>query len=309
MLRKKWTEEEVEKLKNSYLNMSTKELSLFLDRTEISIIGKMQLLGINRMWTKNEDDILRENYGINNYEDYKYLLPNRTLSSLFNRAQVLKIKCKEKIRNNYKYDVNHHFFKDLSNINCYWAGFIAADGWIKSDCNCLGVKLAKKDIKHLEKFKFDIQSNSPIREKKAKIDEKIFLQSEINVYSRYIVHDLYDNFNITPNKTFTLIPPNIENFEHKISYIVGLIDGDGTIGKKTNATDLRISLAGNEEIIKWCKSVLVDLLKLRKSKKIAYSNKIYSFSLGNKNSIKFINYAKKLNIPHMERKWNRYGLQ
>lgn len=308
MKRQKWSNDDIKKLKENYLILSSKELSILLNKTITSINSKLINLKLNRKWTTNEDNILIENYGINNYEDYKHLLPNRTLSSIYNRVYKLKLKCKEKIKNVYKYDVDHHFFKDLSNINCYWAGFIAADGWIKSDCNCLGIKISEKDINHLEKFKLDIKTNSPIKNKISKLNEKNFNLVEINIYSRYIIHDLYSNFNITPNKTFTLTPPNIENFDHKISYIIGLIDGDGTIGKKTNTNDVRISIVGNEEIVKWCKFTLNKILKIRKSKKIAYSNNIYSFSLGNKNSIELINYVKKLNIPRMERKWNRYGL-
>lgn len=307
MSRQKWTNEDIEKLKENYLNLSTKELSILLNRQITSIISKMSELNLNRKWTKIEDNILINNYGINNYKDYKYLLPNRTLSSIFNRAHYLKLKSKEKIRNKYKYNVNHHFFNDINELSCYWAGFIAADGWIKSDCNCLGIKLAEKDIKHLEKFKSDIQSNSPIKIKKTTLNKKIFTQYQIDIYSRHIVKDLYNNFNITPNKTFSLIPPNIQKTEHKISYIIGLIDGDGCISKKTNTNELRLSLIGNKEIITWCKKILTNWLKLQKTK-LAYSNNMYSISMGDKNTKKFIEYTKKINIPYMERKWNRYEL-
>lgn len=287
--------------------MKIKNISILLNKSESSIYSQLNKLNLNKMWTIEEDFILKNNYGINNFEDYKYLLPNRTKSSIYNRAHYLNLKCIEKIKNKYKFKVNHHFFSDINNISCYWAGFIAADGWIKSDCNCLGIKLAEKDIKHLEKFKFNIQTESPIRKKISTINEKKFEQVQIDIYSRYIIKDLYKNFNITPNKTFTLLPPNIKNFNHKISYIVGLIDGDGCISKKTNTDQIRINLVGNKNIIIWSKQILTEWLNLRKSK-LSLKNKIYNVNIGDTGSKKFIKYIKKLNIPYMERKWERYEL-
>ena len=58
-----------------------------------------------------------------------------------------------------KYNVNDNFFEKTDVLNCYWAGFIAADGCIieGKKQNQLSIGLAKKDFNHLNLFKNDIR--------------------------------------------------------------------------------------------------------------------------------------------------------
>ena len=87
---------------------------------------------MNKLWTKEEDLILIENYGnLPNKELGKML--NRTSSGVWKRASKLglksdRIKIVKMVKR--KYFCNDNYFKNLTIENCYWAGFIAADGWI-----------------------------------------------------------------------------------------------------------------------------------------------------------------------------------
>lgn len=62
--------------------------------------------------------------------------------------------------------VNDDFFEVPNELNCYWAGFIAADGCIHTGKkqDVLSIFLALKDKNHLNRFKLDIDFDGQINE-------------------------------------------------------------------------------------------------------------------------------------------------
>ncbi len=48
------------------------------------------------------------------------------------------------------YDI--HFFDEYNENSCYWAGFIAADGYVRSDRAAVTIHLASADYEHLLKL-------------------------------------------------------------------------------------------------------------------------------------------------------------
>lgn len=139
------------------------------------------------------------------------------------------------IEKNRIYNCNYDFFSKDNEASFYWAGFIAADGWVVTEkCNyLLGIDLSIKDIKHLEKFKKSIDATQPIRKRIKKggnINGKELGHSEmcsIKIHSKQIVEDL-KKFNVIPNKTYFLDIPEWL-MEHKLlhHYLRGYIDGNG----------------------------------------------------------------------------------
>ena len=62
-----------------------------------------------------------------------------------------------------QHNVNDDFFNNPNILNCYWAGFIAADGCIgRRNNNVLSIGLSSKDKQHLETFKNNINFSGPI---------------------------------------------------------------------------------------------------------------------------------------------------
>lgn len=61
-----FTNDEIDFIKNNYLNMSTIEMSKKINRSHEVIGNKMRELGIivQEFWTKNDLEILKENFGI-----------------------------------------------------------------------------------------------------------------------------------------------------------------------------------------------------------------------------------------------------
>lgn len=128
------------------------------------------------------------------------------------------------------YSKNEYYFSEMSLQSSYWAGFLAADGYIDCGDNSLYLSLADKDIDTLKRFKDNLSYTGPIKYHTKKMNNSSFVQGKVSIYSakRYI-KDLEELYNITSNKTFTIRPPNVDG-DNKLAYLIGLIDGDGSVG-------------------------------------------------------------------------------
>ena len=89
-------------------------------------------------------------------------------------------------RRSREYNVNDSFFSTVTEVNSYYAGFIAADGNINKNHPNLTISLAEKDKKFLEKFLVNLDSNYPIRCYKS----NGFPISSVIITSRQICNDL-----------------------------------------------------------------------------------------------------------------------
>jgi hypothetical protein len=211
-------------------------------------------------------------------------------------------------RNNSRYSFNEYFFDSPNIANCYWAGFIAADGCIankkgKNGVNYLSIGLSIKDKKHLEIFKNDIKFSGPIT-----IDKKNICR--LRIFSQKICDDLYKNFNISQRKTNTLEPPINLTDEQIIAFFAGFVDGDGCICLVRGMPTL--SLIGTKEILEWIKKELRRILNLEGSlgiyKTQNFKTKVWYYDLNiytYKDLIKIYNRIEKLNIFIMNRKWDK----
>jgi len=309
-----WSKEEIEYLEKNYNILDINIISDKLNKTKQSIINKASILSLKskKTWEDYEIEILKNNYGIKEINEYKSLLKNRSINSISHKAKTLSLTSNKRFRNKYKYEINHNYFSQIDKFNSYWAGFIAADGHIKKDSSCLSIKLSSLDIEHLNQFKKDIETNSPIFIKKGKSFDKDVEFCEINLYSRFIVKDIYRNFKIENNKTFSITFPNFNNdMDSKLSFICGLIDGDGSISITGNK--ISITILGTFDILENVKSIMgsiIDVSNINITKK----SKIYSFCItssinDNESRIKKLySKIKELNIPLLERKWTKiYG--
>ncbi len=140
--------------------------------------------------------------------------------------------CTSKSEKMKKYSINEKYFEKPNTENSYWAGFIAADGYI-NDYKCkyrrASIMLSKRDINHLEKLKEQSKYTGPVLiryrpNKKSK--NKYFCLLQIS--SSNWIKDLETNFQIVPKKTHILNPPKLE-YPNNLAFIAGFIDGDGCI--------------------------------------------------------------------------------
>ena len=142
-------------------------------------------------------------------------------------------------QNKTKYTYNKDFFKVIdSEEKAYWLGFIYADGCIEEKKKSNGkvsameltISLAEVDRGHLEKFLKSIESNSPIRSKKATCNGKVFPACRCAVCCTELCRDLI-KLGVVPNKSLILKFPTEEQVPKYLlkHFIRGYVDGDGTV--------------------------------------------------------------------------------
>ena len=213
-----------------------------------------------------------------------------------------------------KYLHDESYFHKLNTVKSYWAGFIAADGYVRHRKEKkigpeLSLKLSIKDMNHLLRFKNAIQATNPIKLQKQRniCDLTIYSASEI-------VQTLKKKFNITNKKSLTLLPPNLKRKDLIKAYIIGYIDGDGCIGnyigqkryknRKYAYNFLYLDAFGTISMMKWIKKFLENGTKIRK-RKIRKVQKSYRYTIYGKDVIKVFNYLfYKTNTPNLHRKWS-----
>jgi hypothetical protein len=219
-----------------------------------------------------------------------------------------------------KYNVNDCFFETPNIVNCYYAGFIAADGCIRKykgkfvETYSLSFGLSIKDKDFLIKFLNTINYEGTIRYYENKGRKYV----GVEIKSNKICEDLRNNFNITERKTHTLCPPNL--FEKNLidAFICGYIDGDGSVYFSKNKNKQRrvgISIIGTDKMLSWIINRFCEIYGKEKSEKL-YENK-GGFGSTNKNKKVFttsiydrwartvILNMSEIDVPKMERKWSK----
>lgn len=270
---------------------------------------------MRQYWTAEEDNKIQFNKRKD--ESWKEFtereLPHRTHEAVrLHAVRHLGINNKQ-----YKHRI-HSFDKDawkhLTPESCYWAGFIAADGClIHYGPNCgkgysLAIDLQQKDYNHLLQFK-DFCKYTGELQKTRKKGNSTTQSIRINIGLDW-VEDLKNNFNITPKKTQTLQPPSIEDEYLKWCYIIGFIDGDGTIhyNEKSNSK-LQLKVVGASfEFIEWLQkefSKLTENCSLRnKTRTVNKKAKYPIASLSGNSACAAVDYLSSFPVAKLNRKWS-----
>jgi len=133
------------------------------------------------------------------------------------------------------YDI--HFFDEYNENSCYWAGFIAADGYVRSDRAAVTIHLASVDYEHLLKL-----AKLTNYEGNVKLNKN---DCYITFAGKWFQDALDKNFNIRPNKTFDITIPDKIPEDMVKHFIRGYFDGDGSVTHTNNY--LRINFTSGSE--------------------------------------------------------------
>ncbi len=254
-------------------------------------------------WNDKDIEILKEKYGKIPIHKLCVVL-NRDRKSINKKAMKLKLKGNMSLSKK-RYNIDHNYFAQPNHMNSYWAGFIAADGCVSEKENSLRISSSIKDEDHLYEFRNNIQFDGPIQRHYEKRKGKGGIQSILNIHGvEQWKNDLYNNFNITPRKTFTLKSPNLTDDEFILAFIIGYIDGDGSIflyNKKYTC----LSIAGTYHMVKWIKDNLFRIFNLPNKTNIYNNGNIKTISINGKQADFMIKQLKKIVVPKMARKWQR----
>lgn len=262
-----------------------------------------------KKWTDIEDTIIKENYSSTHAKKLLLLLPDRTANSIRIRARYLSVP--GKIYSPRLYSINSNYFEVPNLQNCYWAGFIAADGCIYQRYNSkiLSIGLQASDLCHLERFKNDTEFEGKISSSKPKIKDKEYFCRKIEIHDDKICDDLTNNFKITQRKSLVLQPPNLIG-NLALAYICGYSDGDGSMMWRTvedclNHKSFKWSFAGTYDVLNWCKNILDIHFQYKNNIQICKTGNICTFSYNGYKAIEMCKELHKLDLPYLKRKWDK----
>lgn len=228
---------------------------------------------------------------------------------------------------NRKYSYNYDYFNNPNINNCYWAGFLASDGSIyyskKYNNVSLQITSSIQDRCILEEFIKNTEYTGPLFNRTRlghKNQTQYYSICKISDISAW-VNDLAKYWNIVSNKVYTLKPPNIQNIIHQLSYIIGTIDGDGSIcqikPKSIRKNKLRLenpylafNIVGTQDLLCWIKDILYSLEDQNKYKNLkiisSINNASYSISYTHQRALSILKFLKSINTPYkLPRKWDK----
>lgn len=266
-------------------------------------------------WSDEEKEIMKQFYGKIKLVDLRKFLPNRDHikpSAIHKIAEKMGLKADKSICTK-EYESNDHFFDKPDIQNCYWAGFIAADGSITKNKGAIRISLSKKDTIILDHFKSQAGATNPIR---FPIKDN-YEYCQIQIYNHKWVQQLEKHWNITQNKNYSLECPKpyIEN-KLALAYLIGFFDGDGCWRHYMINDDNKysFSFSGTESMMQWLKKEIDNLVpaignkkenKPVNIKKYKYNN-YWILAYSGKRACKIRETLKQaVNIPwKLARKWD-----
>jgi len=242
--------------------------------------------------------------------NYSHTLKNKLFKGTFcNSCMIVKPSTK-------KYSCNENYFAEKSLQACYWAGFIAADGNINKKRNLLQIGLSIIDEIILKSFKDNINFDGVIFKYKSKSriiasNNKLTDSKEcigMAIVSKQICDDLWNNFKIGPRKSLTHEPPTGLTFEQELAFIIGYIDGDGSIIvlKRNLKYPIKFNIVGTEIFLNWVSSKIKQLSKLdSKINSHKTQSKAYSLQGSDKFAYDVLKYLEVIPVPKLNRKWDK----
>jgi hypothetical protein len=273
---------------------------------------------VNIHYTPEEINYVITNYGIKSYkqisEDLGIALQRaESIGQNYIKSKYSRGTSPLSYRPKRVYNVNDLFFDRYSNLSCYWAGMLAADGNINQERSSITITLQRGDEDHIENFRKDLNIESPLirgfsnYSYKGETTQKFY--SGVRFTSEQIAKSLEINFNITPKKSLTLDRPNIENSHLQDCFILGYIDGDGStfLGKGKRQRKLVISIIGTLSIVEWIQKRFGEILNeelkcIYKDKK--HEGNTYFLKVSDKRARKIFLHFYGIDVPKLERKWS-----
>ena len=233
----------------------------------------------NKIWSTEEEDYLKNNFGILKDEELSKTL-KKTIGAI--RAKARRI---NKMRPLKSYNIGSIDFY-------YFLGWVFSDGYINE--NRIEIKLNIKDQMVLEYFK------NLFMLKKLYFDSKN-KYVKLCIINKKFCSKIINDFSIKSTKSGNIIFPNIKNLNNKIAFIKGFYEGDGSMYK--HQSGFQISISSNSEY--FLKKML---LEIRKEKicsggYICKNKNNYSLRFGIKDTEALANRLKKVKTFSLDRKY------
>jgi hypothetical protein len=213
----------------------------------------------------------------------------------------------------YMNKYNVHFFDEYTPESCYWAGFILADGCIRTDRDAVEIKLATRDTAHLVKFAKAIGFTGAIHQYSGGAKGVC----SISLSGKWLPKALKKNFSIVSKKSLTISFPSQVPSKYWPDLIRGIFDGDGCITKQSGKRRIpMLEFVGTVKLLSSMQQIFYDLGVRLKSKNTyppiqstkGMNKKVGYLSYTGKNSKLIFDwmYNSSSNAVRLSRKYKRY---
>lgn len=271
----------------------------------------------NKKYTPEEIDIIKKEYPLCSKEVIMSLLPGRDYGTIKWKANDLGVYKERAVQ--IESDVSK--LLDESNETYYWIGFLMADGYISHDTNRISLALQVGDVEHVRKFanyikreKINFSSCNSVSPSTGKLYvKKSYIVSAMD---KFYIPQIIEKYDFKPRKTYN--PPNLsylnKDFNQFASFLIGFIDGDGSIVKNKNRLKKETKLCSIkigchlswEKNLQFFSDKLRNFLKCDRIKSTISKKDGCSYIVF---STKCINFLKlktiELKLPILNRKWDK----
>jgi hypothetical protein len=213
------------------------------------------------------------------------------------------------LNNRKRISINSSFFTKPTILNSYWAGFIAADGYINPKGDVISIQLSRKDEDHLIRFTTDIQYEGQVKRIERKPDSRtgnISSMSYIQLCgARQLIKDLDQKFNVKYGKQYGIILPKLPK-RKLLAYIKGYIDGDGSImiRKRGNCIQPRLTIIGHFEILESIRKIFLNIVQ--DNLPIVHKDgNLFKIDIAGKKATIIFAKLSSISTPELPRKWNK----
>lgn len=238
-------------------------------------------------WTVEELGILRQCYPYQRTGECLRLLSGRTYKAVL--AMAARLGLRKQPGTKRRCDIADGFFSSPDPLSAYWAGFLAADGYISGYTVCLSIHT--QDYGHIKKFRDRVAPRRDLTVSGNRVT--------LTLCSPQMCEDLARIYGIVPRKSFVLPPPSIDDEDCVVSYLAGLLDGDGSV------LDRWLVFLGTYPLMAWAKAWF-DRWSPRGHAARVYSRPgCYRYRVGIGRAEFFVQRARKLGLPTLGRKWSR----
>jgi hypothetical protein len=230
-------------------------------------------------------------------KELKNYFPNRTYDALKLRAEKLGLIFWDKTTKHPSVVGDLSKLLEETPVAYYWVGFLMADGYINHETMRLNFTLAKTDKNQIIKFANHIGCN--FKDVKGKNACKTAIQDKCNMPK------IISKFDFKPQKTYN--PPDLTKINKNLFdyFLIGFIDGDGSIRKQYKRKDSVIKIKVHST---WLNNLqfISEHLSKKYNVRLVYpkiNNQGYAkFDISNMISVRNLKILSK-NVPCIERKW------
>lgn len=191
--------------------------------------------------------------------------------------------------------INDNYFSELTLENCYYLGFLAADGTVRKDRNEIKIGLNQEDKNFLEEFANKLNYQGELHYYSS--NDSV----ELRFSSAQIKNDI-SKYSIVPRKTYSGISLiNIPD-KYKLAFIKGYFDGDGSFSFNKDTKQCAVKFVSHtKEILEEIKNFLP-----YKSHLYCDNRKLFSLELSTMPSLNFLQTIYNLDTPKLQRKYDKY---